>query len=98
MGDLSNEQVLPALSPASVTPIAVAYGDGIGPEIMDAVLRVLDAANAPLRYDVVEMGEKLYRQGYKSGSTPEAWATIRRNHILLKAPITTPQGGGYKSL
>ena len=128
MGDLSNEQVLPALSPVAVTPVtvtpvavtpvtvtpvavtpvavtpvavtpvAVAYGDGIGPEIMDAVLRVLDAANAPLRYDVVEMGEKLYRQGYKSGITPEAWTTIRRNQILLKAPITTPQGGGYKSL
>jgi len=98
MRDFSNEQVLPAQPPVALTPISVAYGDGIGPEIMDAVLRVLDAANAPLRYDVVEMGEKLYRQGYKSGITPDAWTTIRRNQILLKAPITTPQGGGYKSL
>jgi len=79
-------------------PIAVAYGDGIGPEIMDAVMRVLDAAKAPLRYETVEMGEKVYRQGYTSGITPETWATIRRHRVLLKAPITTPQGGGYKSL
>lgn len=95
---LPNVHTLPASSQPAIIPVAVAYGDGIGPEIMDAVLRVLDAAQAPLRYDVVEMGEKLYRQGYTSGITPETWATIRRNRVLLKAPITTPQGGGYKSL
>jgi len=95
---LSTVQALSASARPTLTPIAVAYGDGIGPEIMDAVLRVLDAAQAPLRYDVVEMGEKLYQQGYTSGITPDAWATIRRNRVLLKAPITTPQGGGYKSL
>lgn len=82
----------------TLIPIAVAYGDGIGPEIMDAVLRVLDAAGAPLRYDVVEIGEKLYRQGHTAGIAPETWETIRRNRVLLKAPITTPQGSGYKSL
>ena len=56
------------------------------------------AAGAPLRYDVIEIGEKLYTQGHTSGIAPEAWATIRRNRVLLKAPITTPQGSGYKSL
>lgn len=79
-------------------PIAVAYGDGIGPEIMDAVMRILEVARAPLRYETVEMGEKVYRQGFTSGITPETWATIRRTRVLLKAPITTPQRGGYKSL
>jgi isocitrate dehydrogenase len=82
----------------TLIPIAVAYGDGIGPEIMKAVLRILDAAGAPLRYDVVEVGQKLYEQGHTSGIGADAWAAIRRNGVFLKAPITTPSGGGYKSL
>jgi isocitrate dehydrogenase len=79
-------------------PITVARGDGIGPEIMDATLRVLDAAGAPLRYDTIEIGKEVYLQGHTSGIAPEAWETIRRNKVFLKAPITTPLGGGYKSL
>ncbi len=80
------------------TRITVAGGDGIGPEIMDATLRVLDRAGAELQYDHLEIGERLYHLGHTSGIAPESWATIRRNRVLLKAPITTPQGGGYKSL
>jgi len=79
-------------------PVTVAHGDGIGPEIMEATLRILDAAGAPLRYEVIEIGEKVYREGHTSGIAPEAWDTIRRNPVFLKAPITTPLGGGYKSL
>ena len=78
--------------------ITIARGDGIGPEIMDATLRVLDAAGADLEYDTIEVGEQVYRQGHTSGIAPESWETIRRNRVLLKAPITTPLGGGYKSL
>ena len=78
--------------------ITVARGDGIGPEIMDATLRILDAAGAPLEYDHVEIGEKAYLAGHTSGIPEKAWETIRRNPVFLKAPITTPQGGGYKSL
>ena len=86
-------------SPASQkTPVTVAYGDGIGPEIMESVLRILEAAGAPLDYQVVEIGEKAYLSGHTSGIPSEAWDTIRRNKAFLKAPITTPQGGGYKSL
>ncbi len=80
------------------TRITVARGVGIGPEIMDATLTVLEAAGAPLDYDVIEIGERMYRQGHPSGISPDSWQTIRRNRVLLKAPITTPQGGGYKSL
>ncbi|MEZ4702180.1 MAG: NADP-dependent isocitrate dehydrogenase [Rhodothermales bacterium] len=79
-------------------PVTIAYGDGIGPEIMEATLRILEAAGAPLRYDVIEIGQKLYQQGHTSGIAPEAWDIIRRNQVFLKAPITTPSGGGYKSL
>lgn len=80
------------------TRVTLAYGDGIGPEIMRAVRRILEAAGAPLAYDVVEMGETVYRRGILSGIPPEAWDVIRANRVLLKAPMTTPQGGGYKSI
>ena len=78
--------------------ITVARGDGIGPEIMDATLRVLDAAGAPLAYDTIAVGEQVYREGHTAGIAPESWDVIRKNRVLLKAPITTPQGGGFKSL
>lgn len=78
--------------------IAVAYGDGIGPEIMKATLYVLEEAGAPLEIEVVEIGEKVYLKGIPTGIEPGAWDTIRGAKAFLKAPITTPQGGGYKSL
>ena len=78
--------------------ITIAKGDGIGPEIMDATLEILNAAGAQLNYEEIEVGEKVYLSGNTSGISDEAWDTIRRNKIFLKAPITTPQGGGYKSL
>lgn len=82
----------------STIPITVAFGDGIGPEIMNAVMYLLKEAEAPIRIETIEIGEKLYNKKYTSGISEEAWRTIQRNKILLKAPITTPQGGGYKSL
>jgi isocitrate dehydrogenase len=78
--------------------ITVAHGDGIGPEIMDATLRVLAAADAPLDLEPVVIGLPAFEQGHATGITPEAWETIRRNPTFLKGPITTPQGGGYRSL
>jgi len=80
------------------TPITVAYGDGIGPEIMDAVLRILKEAEARIRLEIIEIGEKLYQKNYTSGIAGDTWESLARTRILLKAPITTPQGGGYKSL
>lgn len=78
--------------------ITVAKGDGIGPEIMDATLKIILAAGAQLEIDEIEIGEKVYLSGNTSGISSESWDIIRRNKIFLKAPITTPQGGGYKSL
>jgi isocitrate dehydrogenase len=86
------------MTPTTRHPVTVAYGDGIGPEIMDATLRVLAAADAPLDLEPVVIGLAAYEQGHPTGITPEAWETIRRNPTFLKAPITTPQGGGYRSL
>lgn len=79
-------------------PIAVARGDGIGPEIMDATLKILHAAKAPLEIHEVEIGEKVYLSGEKAGIAPKTWEILRKTKAFLKAPITTPQGGGFKSL
>jgi len=78
--------------------ITIARGDGIGPEIMDAVLSILDAAKTGFQYDEIQIGEQLFKKGIKAGIESESWNVIRRNKILLKGPITTPQGGGVKSL
>lgn len=81
-----------------MTKITVAKGDGIGPEIMDATLEIIMAAGAKIEIEEIEVGEKVYLSGNTSGIAKESWDIIRRNKIFLKAPITTPQGGGYKSL
>ena len=78
--------------------VTVAYGDGIGPEIMEATLRILEAAKVPLTYEKINIGESVYRSGVLSGIPREAWDSIRDTRVLLKGPITTPQGKGYKSI
>jgi isocitrate dehydrogenase len=78
--------------------ITVAHGDGIGPEIMDATLTILKAAEARISWEKIDIGEQVYLSGNTSGIDKSAWESIRRNKVFLKAPITTPQGGGYKSL
>ena len=79
-------------------PITVAHGDGIGPEIMAATLHILKEAGANLDIETIDIGEKVYLAGNSSGIEPSAWDSLRRTKVFLKAPITTPQGGGYKSL
>jgi isocitrate dehydrogenase len=78
--------------------ITVAKGDGIGPEIMDATIEIILAAGAQINIEEIEVGEKVYLAGNTSGIAHESWDIIRKNKVFLKAPITTPQGGGYKSL
>lgn len=78
--------------------ITIAKGDGIGPEIIDATLSILEAAGANIEPEYIELGEKVYLSGNSAGIQPEAWDSIDQNKIILKAPITTPQGKGYKSL
>ena len=69
-------------------PITVAYGDGIGPEIMDAVMYILKKAEANIRVEMIEIGEKLYKKNYTSGIASETWESLERTRVLLKAPIT----------
>ena len=81
-----------------MTKITVARGDGIGPEIMDATLKILHAAGAKIEIEEIEIGEQVYLSGNSAGIATSAWESLRRTKVFLKAPITTPQGGGYKSL
>jgi isocitrate dehydrogenase len=83
---------------SSPTPITIAYGDGIGPEIMEATLQILDAAGAQIEREVIRIGKEVYEAGHTSGIEEASWESLRRTKVFLKAPITTPQGGGYKSL
>lgn len=71
--------------------ITVAPGDGIGPEIMDATLRILKSAGAAIETESIEVGERAYLSGITSGIPPAAWETLRKNKIFLKGPITTPR-------
>lgn len=91
-------QVTQAQHTATKTKVAVAYGDGIGPEIMKATLKILEASGANIEPEIIEVGEKVYLSGNSSGIEKKSWEAINRNKIILKAPITTPQGKGYKSL
>ncbi len=80
------------------TEIAVAKGDGIGPEIMEAVLRIFESAGVPCTYHFVEMSRSVFDQGFSTGMTPEAKATIEDLGILFKGPMETPKGKGVKSI
>lgn len=80
------------------TPITVAHGDGIGPEIMQASLHIIQESGAQLEIETIEIGEKVYLRGNTAGIDPGSWESLRRTKVFYKAPITTPQGGGFKSL
>src|SRR5262249_2920082 len=78
--------------------ITIAYGDGIGPEIMDATLRVLTEAGAALDFETIEIGAGVYAKGCEAGIAARSLESLRRTKVFLKAPVTTPQGTGFKSL
>ncbi|HEY1975625.1 MAG TPA: NADP-dependent isocitrate dehydrogenase [Candidatus Baltobacteraceae bacterium] len=90
-----------AATPATTArkvPVTVAYGDGIGPEIMEATLRMITEGGARVELEPIEIGESIYNKGISNGIEPSSWDSLRRTRVFLKAPITTPQGGGFKSL
>jgi isocitrate dehydrogenase len=78
--------------------IAVAKGDGIGSEIMEAVLAIFDKAAVPLQYQFIDMGRHIYEAGHSTGMTPEAKAAVETSGILFKGPMETPKGKGVKSI
>lgn len=77
--------------------VTVFRGDGIGPELVEAAMKVLDCAGAPLSYEVFDVGEAEYERNGKL-IPDEALASFERTHVMLKSPITTPVGKGFRSL
>lgn len=77
--------------------ITLFKGDGIGPEITDAVMAILTAAGAELKYEVFNVGEAEYLRNGKL-IPDEAFASFEKTKVLLKSPITTPVGKGFRSL
>jgi hypothetical protein len=65
------------------TTITVAYGDGIGPEIMEATLSILQAAGARLDVECIEIGQSVYARGVTSGIEPGAWDSLRRTRVFV---------------
>ncbi len=77
--------------------ITVIRGDGIGPEIMDATLHVLDAMGVDLAYEEADAG--LVALEKHGELLPQATLdSISRNRVALKSPLTTPVGGGFSSI
>ncbi|HMN95594.1 MAG TPA: isocitrate/isopropylmalate family dehydrogenase [Phycisphaerales bacterium] len=81
-------------------PIALAAGDGIGPEIMDAALEVFRAAGVDrsIEFIPVEMGRSVFEEGNTRGMTDACIRTVEECGILFKGPMETPKGGGGKSI
>ena len=73
-------------------------GDGIGPEIMQACLLIMEKSGAQIQPEFVKIGEEVYNKGILTGIEDKTWEHLYKNKIFYKAPITTPQGGGFKSL
>jgi isocitrate dehydrogenase len=98
--EMESTQLTPVIMRGQAEParIIVAPGDGIGPEIMAATLSILESAGASLDIQPIQIGESMYLKGHSSGISPDTWDYIRDRKVILKGPITTPQGGGVKSL
>lgn len=77
--------------------ITAIKGDGIGPEVINATIEILNAANAPLNYDYQDAGKKVFESGNSTGVTEETIISLQTNKVALKGPLATPIGHGEKS-
>jgi len=82
-----------------VQTVTLIPGDGIGPDVTGATQEVIDALDVGIEWEVVEAGgEVVEEQGAESPLPEEALESIRRNKVALKGPLTTPVGGGFRSV
>ncbi|WP_432797200.1 isocitrate/isopropylmalate dehydrogenase family protein [Poriferisphaera sp. WC338] len=82
---------------SSQFPVVVIPGDGIGPEVTKATLKVLDAAGAPLEYIEKQAGLAALEQG-DDVMPQDTVDSVRKHHVALKGPCTTPVGKGFTSV
>jgi len=76
--------------PNTNIPVTIAYGDGIGPEVMEATLFILQESGAPIHCEVIELGARMYERGHTSGVTSDGWESLMRTRTLLKGPMLPP--------
>ena len=77
--------------------VTLVPGDGVGPEICDAAVRVLEATGVRFEWDVQQAGAAVMKQ-YGTPLPDHVLASIRKNKVALKGPITTPVGSGFRSV
>lgn len=85
------------ITPMNRIPVTLIPGDGIGPEVVGAARRVLDATGAPIDWEEAEAGASVFRRGVTSGVPDDTLASIARTRLALKGPLETPVGFGEKS-
>ncbi len=83
-------------APQKIIPATLIPGDGIGPEVTEATLAVLDAVGAPFQWETAKAGMAGV-DACGDPLPPETLASIRKNRLALKGPLTTPVGGGFRS-
>jgi len=83
-------------TPSQKIPVTLIPGDGIGPEVTDATLEILEAVGAPFEWERCKAGMAGV-DACGDPLPPETLASIRRTRLALKGPLTTPIGGGYRS-
>ena len=87
-----------AISSSRVThPVTLIPGDGVGPEVVDAARRILEAAGAPLVFEEARAGASMFLAGVPSGVPADTIDSISRTRLVLKGPLETPVGFGEKS-
>ncbi len=73
--------------PPPAVPVVVMYGDGVGPEVMEAALRVMREADVMLSIETIEVGQRIYDMESRTGILPSAWEKLYRTKLLLQAPV-----------
>ena len=79
------------------TKVTLLSGDGIGPEVSSATMKLLDAAAAPIEWELAVAGQKAFSLGINSGVPKETLESIKKTKLVLKGPLATPIGYGQKS-
>lgn len=86
-----------AMNGTAKTKVTALPGDGIGPEVMRATMKILAAAGAPVEWEEAEAGAEVFKKGLITGVPRETLDSIARNGLALKSPLETPVGFGGKS-
>ena len=77
--------------------VTLIYGDGIGPEVVGATRKIIDASGVSIDWEICEAGAQVFKQGLPSGVPDDTIQSIKRNRLVLKGPLETPVGYGEKS-